>query len=126
MLDEIGVTAGGIAGDQFGDKAGEEQLAPEEHTGERDIKRRFVRQRERAPVFELLDHQGNGLAETDEAGDDSQRAEEMHRPFAILADKGDRHQVEQTLQPPAKTAEFRIAILPGPVLYHFLANLPEA
>src|SRR5579863_9402490 len=126
MLDEIGITAGGIAGDQLSDKAGEEQLASEEHTGERDIKRRSIRKRERAPILQLLDHQGNGLAESDEAANDTKWAEEMHGPLAVLADKGDRHQIEQPFQPPAKTAEFRAAVLAGPVLYHFLTDVPEA
>src|SRR5271155_574095 len=107
MLDEIGITAGGIAGDQLGDKAGEEQLGTQQHARERNIEGRFVREGEGAPVVELLDHERDSLAKPDEAADDTQWAEEMHGPLAILADKGDGRQVEQPLQPPAKTAEFR-------------------
>src|SRR5579859_3210460 len=116
LFDEIGIAARGIPGDEFGDKAGEKKLGPQHHAGERDVERGLVRQRERGHIVQLLDQQRDRLTKTDQPADDPPGAKEVHRPFAILADKGDRRQIEQALQPPAQAAKLGVAIFSWPVL----------
>src|ERR1700753_3849872 len=77
-------------------------------------------------MAQLLDHQRDHFTGADESADDAQGTEEMHRPFAVFADKGDRSQVEEAFQAATQTAEFGITIFPGPVFDDFLTDLFKA